>query len=821
MVYSFSMSQGFSHRGCGIVSFVFAAILVLGAARMPARGGEATGVRLTGLDKRSDCLFVRGEVFGLATSRASIVDTFVTTNLLAEWSWIDANRLGAGTNATAVLIVPQVLEMTNMPDRLFVRMTERLSENGDMRDRDSDGSPNVYEIHHGTNPYVADFEDASRVTVPPNCEYAAFTNALWSSAPYSIVEIAGEMYFDESVDLPGWPLLITGPTNGYAVIHSGADIGVFMVNRRQTNHTLVRNVYLTMDRTSSFQAGFWIGGNLPWSTDAAGASFENVRLRMYNPGTWYYGWHMYGGTDTPVVIRNCTVSAAGATDVLPVYVYGDSQVVVTNGLALVNMPGCPPSEGYTWAGYSLSERYSSLRDSDGDGINDHDEVFVHGTDPYLRDSDGDRIADLDEIRHGACPTNQGVYCFLLTITATNAYADVGRLKFAFYDPASDVRLVGPAEMTNRAEEVALHCLVNGAGSPTLRMWGAEEETYVSIPYAVKGHDNGTPVSASLVGQLYDADGDELPDVWEVVHGLSPRDADDALEDVDGDGLINLHEYWASSDPWKVDATNTLLSLCARSVDARLSGKDPAVALHKFCNYQANGTNFVLSADFWADDVDTSCVSMWNDAGRDIWGGVCSSWNMAGTAISRRHIITAWHYAIPTGSTVWFMGNDGVPCSRVVMGHRSIAGTDICIQLLDGDLPDTVEPTRILPENYADYIRTAARLPVVTFDQEEKLVVADSRPFKAYSDRNEVTGALCPHDSTRLAFYENVVSGDSGNPRFLVVGNQLVLLSVLRSGGTGSGCFVSHYADEIQQAMDILCPGYQLERMVLEDYEALD
>ena len=332
-----------------VSSIILMVAVILVAICMNGNAAESAGVRIKELYMQEDYLFIRGEVFG-STNRLSIVDTFVTTNLLSDWNWIDVNRLGVGANETAILIVPQVLEMANMPPQLFVRMSERISENGDMYDRDSDGSPNVYEIHNDTNPYIADFENALKIVVPPDCEYETFTNALWSSKPYSIIQIEGELYFDDSIDVPGWPLLITGPTNGYAVIHSNADIGVFMVNRRQTNHTLIRNIYLTMDKKTSFQAGFWIGGNLPWSTDAAGASFENVRLRMYNPDTWYYGWHMYGVTDTPVIISNCTISAAGATDVLPVYVYGDSQVVITNGLELVNIPDAPLSEGYTWTG---------------------------------------------------------------------------------------------------------------------------------------------------------------------------------------------------------------------------------------------------------------------------------------------------------------------------------------------------------------------------------------------------------------------------------------------------------------------------------------
>jgi alpha-tubulin suppressor-like RCC1 family protein len=44
-------------------------------------------------------------------------------------------------------------------------------------------------------------------------------------------------------------------------------------------------------------------------------------------------------------------------------------------------------------------------DSDGDGINDYDEVHIHGTDPLKPDTDGDRIPDYVELISGSDPTD--------------------------------------------------------------------------------------------------------------------------------------------------------------------------------------------------------------------------------------------------------------------------------------------------------------------------------------------------------------------------------------------------------------------------------
>lgn len=50
----------------------------------------------------------------------------------------------------------------------------------------------------------------------------------------------------------------------------------------------------------------------------------------------------------------------------------------------------------------------------------------------------------------------------------------------------------------------------------------------------------------------DADQDGMPDTWEVLNGLDPTDALDALLDPDGDGLINLDEWLGGTDPNSFD-----------------------------------------------------------------------------------------------------------------------------------------------------------------------------------------------------------------------------------------------------------------------------
>lgn len=46
----------------------------------------------------------------------------------------------------------------------------------------------------------------------------------------------------------------------------------------------------------------------------------------------------------------------------------------------------------------------------------------------------------------------------------------------------------------------------------------------------------------------DLDSDQMDDLWESAHGLSPALAADALIDSDGDGQTNRLEYWFGTDP---------------------------------------------------------------------------------------------------------------------------------------------------------------------------------------------------------------------------------------------------------------------------------
>lgn len=74
--------------------------------------------------------------------------------------------------------------------------------------------------------------------------------------------------------------------------------------------------------------------------------------------------------------------------------------------------------------------------------------------------------------------------------------------------------------------------------------------------------------------LADSDGDGIPDAWEVARGLNPCLYSDAFADPDGDGLISLSEYRAGTDPSLADTDGDGV---ADAVEVLSLHSDPLVA----------------------------------------------------------------------------------------------------------------------------------------------------------------------------------------------------------------------------------------------------
>jgi len=203
--------------------------------------------------------------------------------------------------------------------------------------------------------------------------------------------------------------------------------------------------------------------------------------------------------------------------------------------------------------------------------------------------------------------------------------------------------------------------------------------------------------------------------------------------------------------------------------------------------------------------------------------------MSGTLISPRHIIFANHYPIDVGAIVTFIDYNGNIVNRTLQSeariYSSLTGysTDIEIGLLDSDVPDTVAHYSILTSSQLEsYLSPVVGVPTIWLDQLDKVSIGnlsylnntlcDSYLDGICTSSHIATGYNTEPISnpTRDLFYKTVISGDSGNPVFLAVNNQLTLISHHTS--TGIGPDYSRYITEINTVMASLQGGstpYQL------------
>ncbi|XP_046550148.1 uncharacterized protein LOC124259968 [Haliotis rubra] len=225
--------------------------------------------------------------------------------------------------------------------------------------------------------------------------------------------------------------------------------------------------------------------------------------------------------------------------------------------------------------------------------------------------------------------------------------------------------------------------------------------------------------------------------------------------------------------------------------------------------------YVRNPDCWAYDLDLTSISPWNSnlANRK-----------AGTLVSPRHALWARHYSIKLNSTIRFVDqNNNVVDRRVVKtqtvsgpSHSSFYGQDIVVGELDIDVPNTISFAKVMPRNLTSFrVPYSTHIPAVSTDQEEKALVDD---FYYYSSTN--AGLHVPlTTSIRHDYYESKISGDSGNPTFFVIDDQLALLFVFTTGGAGGGTSINHYFDNINEIMAKEGGGYQLTEINLSKYLA--
>ena len=327
--------------------------------------------------------------------------------------------------------------------------------------------------------------------------------------------------------------------------------------------------------------------------------------------------------------------------------------------------------------------------------------------------------------------------------------------------------------------------------------------------------------------------------------------------------FQLNDVWPWSPAEPVDvikefAEGSVAKHCSDQIDNRLMGKDRNIAKNIYSSFPSNSDytdavetrgevdEFIRNPNFWAADVDLSCISpSYIKAGQTTH----RRWP-TGTLISPQHWISCSHSGFypKTGDTLCFVSMDGTLYTPLIVGVKQSYPledsyiVDTTIGILDSPLPQSVVPAKFFPVDWTPYIPYQVDIPALLLDHQEHGMVGNLRNVSNHrviqfgrgfttnldpvkwpkrAEFVDIPYEPGPERDNRIPGWStNIEQYDSGNPSFLIINGELVLLSTWTSILSGPGHTENRHA--IQEIMDELStlhskPHYTLTEVDLSGF----
>lgn len=268
-------------------------------------------------------------------------------------------------------------------------------------------------------------------------------------------------------------------------------------------------------------------------------------------------------------------------------------------------------------------------------------------------------------------------------------------------------------------------------------------------------------------------------------------------------------------------TTVITSHINNSTIARLTNKDPNTDRLVYSSQNPYGSVgdagiWVRNPNCWINGVtNISCFSPAQRSGAN-W------FQRAGTLITRKHFILAKHFvfAILEGGTgIIFVDENNNAIKRNLIQYAYDDLTDIAIGVLDNEVPSNYTFAKVLPPNYQDYIGYPENILAVSLDQQEKAILKVWDGLLGGSYQYTYITSITSNDPSNFqpysVFSEPIIAGDSGDPSFIIIDNELVLLSCWHFAT--SGPFVTDRYNKVNELIESLSPneGYSLTPINLE------
>lgn len=193
-----------------------------------------------------------------------------------------------------------------------------------------------------------------------------------------------------------------------------------------------------------------------------------------------------------------------------------------------------------------------------------------------------------------------------------------------------------------------------------------------------------------------------------------------------------------------------------------------------------GKNWVFDGYINQRAGDVAWSSFWTK--RVDFTGVAWDTPRTMTLITPRHVVMAKHYPRKPGELVRLHDSSGREVQRVLMGLVKLDGAhDVAVGILSEPVPPGIRHYKLLAPADDLAEKLSGTLALVT-DSERKVHVHECGTMPPNQVRFRYPRSL------PKGFYEDLIKGDSGNPSFVLVRGEPVLLETHTSGGAGAGPF---------------------------------
>ena len=213
-----------------------------------------------------------------------------------------------------------------------------------------------------------------------------------------------------------------------------------------------------------------------------------------------------------------------------------------------------------------------------------------------------------------------------------------------------------------------------------------------------------------------------------------------------------------------------------------------------------GQNFVFDAYSHPQTREVAWSRLWT---RKLdFTGVTWDSHRTMTMITPRHVVMAKHFVRNPGDVVRLHDRRGREVQRVLQGVVKLEGPwDVAVGILNEAVPSGVAHYKLLEPSDTLHEELLGTLALVT-DGERLVHVHEC------GEMSPITVVFRFPRSLPKGFYESLIAGDSGNPSFLLIRGELVLLETHHRGGAGAGPFYG--SAQIQEGIRAAIAGLATE-----------